>query len=414
MNARSVSIPKHLSNSELIAALPLLVRRESQAIAELVAHLAEMDTRRLYRDQAFSSMHQYCVEALYLSEGAAYKRIAAARAARDFPLVLELLADGKLHLSAICLLAPHLTEENHRSLLEAAVHRSKREVELLLAEQFPRPDVPQSLRKLPVPPQPRPQLQPQTQAAVPIPQPASPVESSALPAPNTELPALAVAAPAFAASVPPPRLAVVAPLSPERYKLQLTISQKTRQRLEEARDLLGHQVPDGDLAEVVDRALDLLVHELRKKKYAETGAPREPRPAKENDCSRRIPNHVKRAVAERDGHQCTYVSPNGHRCSVRRRLEFHHIDPHGQGGPSTVLNVALRCSIHNGYAAEMDYGTEHVARRIAEARQHRRDRAARALPPGTARTNSLFDFPPLPGTASSTVPKPEPQAHGGP
>lgn len=127
MYARPVSFPGHLSNQELIAALPLLVRRESQAIAELVAHLAEVDARRLYRDQAFPSMHQYCVDALHLCEGAAYKRITAARAARRFPIVLELLAGGRLHLSAICLLAPHLTEENHLSLLEAAAHRSKRD-----------------------------------------------------------------------------------------------------------------------------------------------------------------------------------------------------------------------------------------------------------------------------------------------
>jgi hypothetical protein len=152
MNARAVvSFPEQLSNQELIAALPPLVRRESHAIAELVAHLAEVDARRLYRDQAFPSMHQYCVDALHLSEGAAYKRIAAARTARRFPVILEMLAGGRLHLSAVCLLAPHLTEENHPSLLEAAVHRSKRRVELLMAERFPRPDVPQSIRKLPAP-----------------------------------------------------------------------------------------------------------------------------------------------------------------------------------------------------------------------------------------------------------------------
>src|SRR3990172_2061302 len=160
MNARTVCFPEHLSNQELIDALPILVQRESQAIAELVAPLAEVDSRRLYRDQAFPSMHQYCVDALHLSEGAAYKRITAARTARRFPVILEMIAGGRLHLSAVCLLAPHLTEENHPTLLEAAVHRSKRRVELLMAERFPKPDVPQSIRKLPAP-------QRQPEAAVP-------------------------------------------------------------------------------------------------------------------------------------------------------------------------------------------------------------------------------------------------------
>jgi hypothetical protein len=380
MNTRSASFPEHLSNEELIAALLLLVRRESSAIAELVAHIAEVDDRRLYRDQAFPSMHQYCVDALHLCEGAAYKRITAARTARRFPIILEMLAGGRLHLSAVCLLAPHLTEENHPSLLEAAVHRSKRGVELLLAERFPKPDVPQSIRKLPVP-------QPQPEMAVPSPTSnpiaARPSELSIPPAPVPPLPA--------ATPAPPPRPAVVAPLSPKRFKLQLTISRKTRERLEEARDLLAHQVPDGDLAEVVDRALDVLVRELRRRKYAETEAPQKPRLVEEKGGTRHIPNHVKREAARRDGHQCTFVAENGQRCPARGKLEFHHIDPQAKGGPPTLSNVTLRCRAHNGFAAEADYGTELVARRIAEARQSRRDRGARALAPGTAPAPELFN-----------------------
>jgi hypothetical protein len=371
MNARAVvSFPEHLSNQELIAALPPLVRRESHAIAELVAHLAEVDARRIYRDQAFPSMHQYCVDALHLSEGAAYKRIAAARTARRFPVILEMIAGSRLHLSAVCLLAPHLTEENHPSLLEAAVHRSKRRVELLMAERFPKPDVPQSIRKLPAP---RPEM------AVP-----SPIASAGRPAEPSIPPAHVPAA----APAPPPRPAVVVPLAPERFKLQLTISRKTRERLEEARDLLGHQVSDGNLAEVVDRALDVLVRELRHKKYAETEAPRKPRLIEEKGSTRHIPNHVKREVARRDGHQCTFVAENGQRCPARGKLEFHHIDPQAKGGPPTLSNVTLRCRAHNGYAAEADYGAEVVARRIAEARQSRR---ARALAPGTVPAPELFD-----------------------
>jgi len=168
----------------------------------------------------------------------------------------------------------------------------------------------------------------------------------------------------------------VAPLAAERFKLQLTISRKTRERLEEARDLLAHQVPDGDLAEVVDRALDALVRELRRKKYAETEAPRKPNPVEEEGHTR----------------QCTFVAENGQRCPARGRLEFHHIDPQAKGGPPTPTNITLRCKVHNGYAAEADYGAELVAWRIAEARQSRRGRGERALAPGTAPAPELFDL----------------------
>jgi len=306
-----------------------------------------------------------------------------------------MLADGRLHLSAVCLLAPHLTEENHPPLLGAAVHHSKRRVELLLAERFPKPDVPQSIRKLPA-------QKPQPAMAVP---PPAPIPIAA-PPPEPATPSAPVPAPPAAAPVPPPRPAVVAPLAPERFKLQLTISRKTRERLEEARDLLAHQVPDGDLAEVVDRALDALVRQLRRMKFAETEAPQKPRVVEEKGPTRYIPNHVKREVALRDGHQCTFVAENGQRCPARGRLEFHHIDPQAKGGSPTLTNITLRCRVHNGHAAEADYGAELVARRIAEARQSRRDRGARALAParvdhsdtpdqlapGTAPAPGLFDL----------------------
>ncbi|OFX18710.1 MAG: hypothetical protein A2V77_01160 [Anaeromyxobacter sp. RBG_16_69_14] len=93
-------------------------------------------------------------------------------------------------------------------------------------------------------------------------------------------------------------------------------------------------------------------------------------------------------MARRDGHQCTFVAENGQRCPARGKLEFHHIDPQAKGGPPTLSNVTLCCKAHNGYAAEADYGTEVVARRIAEARQSRR---ARALAPGTVPAPELFD-----------------------
>src|SRR5262245_51349836 len=88
------------------------------ATAGVLAHLAEVDARKLYLPKACSSMHMYCIRVLGLSESAAFKRIAAARAARDFPVLFEAIASGRLHLSAVVLLAPHLTEENVVAVIE--------------------------------------------------------------------------------------------------------------------------------------------------------------------------------------------------------------------------------------------------------------------------------------------------------
>src|SRR5688572_13630605 len=101
----------HLSDAALENGLDALVGRERGSTAEIVAHIAEMDRRGSYAPM-YTSMHAYCLGRLHLSEDSAYKRIQAARAALEFPLLFETMADGRLNLSAVCLIAPHLTSVN--------------------------------------------------------------------------------------------------------------------------------------------------------------------------------------------------------------------------------------------------------------------------------------------------------------
>jgi hypothetical protein len=65
-------------------------------------------------------MFSYCTEVFHLSEAEAYLRINVARVSREHPLLLTMLQDGRLHLSGIIKLAPHLTRENQEVLLERA------------------------------------------------------------------------------------------------------------------------------------------------------------------------------------------------------------------------------------------------------------------------------------------------------
>ena len=103
-----------------------LLGQSRRAESELVAHIAEVDERRLYAREGSPSMFAYCTEVLHLSEAEAYLRIAAARASKRHPALLEMLADGRLHLSGIAKLVPHLTAANVGVLLKRAIHKSKR------------------------------------------------------------------------------------------------------------------------------------------------------------------------------------------------------------------------------------------------------------------------------------------------
>ena len=136
-------------DDELLRRLVDLLHHSRRAEADLVAHIGEVDARRLYAREASPSMFAYCTERLHLSDAEAYLRIAAARASREHPVLLDMLADGRLHLTAIAKLAPHLTAGNGEALLQRATHRSKRQIEELVAELAPRPDVPARLPKLP-------------------------------------------------------------------------------------------------------------------------------------------------------------------------------------------------------------------------------------------------------------------------
>jgi hypothetical protein len=332
-----IVIPHHLSDPDLLAEVSRLAGFERVAIAHLVAALCELDARRLYLGLGCSSMFTYCTQVLHLAEHSAFNRIEAARAARRFPIILILLGDGRLHLSAVRLLAPHLTQDNHEALLQEASHKSKREVEEIVTRLQPRPDVPSSVRKLG-----------SARAAANTAQSLM-LESDRLN--NKSAPIEVVPAPS---AVPrPPRPATGTPLAPGRYKMQFTVGEETYRKLRRVQDLLRHQIPTGDPSVIFDRALTLLLADVEKSKLAATERPR--RSSCSSKTSRHVPAEVRRAVWRRDGGQCRFEGPAG-RCTETGLLEFHHLIPYARGGPTTANNLELRCAAHNRYEAEQCFG----------------------------------------------------------
>jgi hypothetical protein len=380
-----------LSDDDLLRRLAELLTRSRRVEADLVVHIAEADARRLYAREAFPSMFAYCTKALHLSESEAYLRIAAARASREHPAVLAMLGDGRLHLTGIALLAPHLTLENRDTLLRRATHRSKREIEELIAEIAPRPDVPALMRRLPE------RALSSTEAATSTPSrmgnsvtrsPAQVLESpsgsasvrmSAEPAspsiPPEEGPVVIspeeasvsiwphASVPNSPRPLPSPPAAVVQPLSPGRYKVQFTASAQLRDKLERLQALLRSQIPDGDLGAVVEVAVTDTLERLEARRFAATTRPRKSLSSTNTSPgSRYIPAAVRRAVRARDGSQCRFVDASGRRCGERHRLTYHHVYPFGVGGDHRPENIHLTCQRHNQYLAERDYGREAMAR----------------------------------------------------
>jgi hypothetical protein len=341
-----------LSDDQLLLSVKTLACGERHAMTQLIAALVELDRRKLFLGEGYPSLFNYCTQVLHLSEHAAYGRIEAVRAAHRFPVVLNHLADGAVTLTTICLLAPLLTAENHDALLEAARHKSRREVEHLVALTRPKADVPAVVRKLPSP---RPPDASETRTLT------EPTPPSPFPSPRAERQPDRVAEPSRVD--PAPRAAVVMPLAPERYKIQFTASREAHDKLRRAQSLLRHVIPNGDPAAVFERALDALLAELERKKLAVT---ERPRPGKRlSPGSRHIPAAVRREVWRRDGARCAFMGATG-RCAERGFLELHHVVPFAAGGEASSANIELRCRAHNAYEAELAFGSFFLRERPAE------------------------------------------------
>jgi hypothetical protein len=254
------------------------------------------------------------------------------------------MADGRLHLSGAFLIAPFLTAESSAQLISAAVGRSKRDIEEMLANRNPKPDAVPCVRRAPTRP-----------APTPVASPAPTAQPSAPPAPSQ------------GTSAPRPT-----PLGDQRYKVQFTADRALMDKLEEAQALLSHRVRPGDLAAVFDKALDVLCEQLRRERFAELNRPGPspppaPPPGTEAP-SRHIPRAIRRTVFERDGGRCTFVAPGGTRCAERRFIEFHHIEPWARRPEHTVEGITLRCRAHNQHQARLDFGSEAIDRHVAARR----------------------------------------------
>jgi len=235
-----------------------------------------------------------------------------------YPIVAEAVADGRLHLTAVVRLAPHLTDARAGELVAEASGKSKAEIEIMLARRAPKPDVPEQLERV--------------------------AEQTALVAPGP----VGGVAPGSARAA-----AAVAPLAPERFALQLTINEATRSKLLRAQALLRHQVPSGDLSEVLDRALDALLEKVEARKF---GSVKRPRAAATASRSRRyVPREARRQAATRDGARCSFVAEDGRRCEETGFLELDHVVPVAQGGDASA-GVRILCRSHNQYEAERILG----------------------------------------------------------
>lgn len=294
----------------LIDRLSVVIHKDRANIAAMLHLIGEIDQRKGWAEYACSSMFAFLVQRFHMSEDEAYKRIAVARAARTYPMILEFVDSGRLHLSAAVLIAPHLTKENHAQVLSRVTHKTCRQVLELVAELAPQADKSTVIR---------------------------------------------------AQLVSKPVVSKVTPLAPSRYHFSTTISDRAHKALRKLKDLSRK-----DESAILEEAFELLLEKKLKQKAALTERPRTQR---SEEYGRTIPAEIRREVYKRDEGQCAYLALDGTRCAETKHIEFHHIHPWARGGGHSVENVALRCRAHNLHEARRDYGAAFIQQKIDGVRE---------------------------------------------
>jgi hypothetical protein len=347
---------KSLASPVIMRQLDALAAQEHCTDAEALAHIAELDAREHYLSQGYSSMHDYCVRRLRMSEDRALKRIRVGRVALEFPAIFPMIADGRLNLSAVLLLKPRLTPENAAELLSAAALKSNAEVERLLAMRFPTAQM--AGPALALDSGIAGEFEVEVAARPPL------VPSSAA---NDASPMGPVGG-AVSTTSPASRAALYVkftPVSADCVAVRGQLSMAAYEQLRHLQALLGHRIPSGNAALVIEHALKLAVDLLEKRKFAK-GVCTRPRDGKPN--GRYVPAKVRQAVCERDGSRCTFTGPDGTRCGAETRLEFDHIVTFAEGGATTVPNLRLLCQKHNQYEAKRVFGPDFIRGRQERAK----------------------------------------------
>jgi 5-methylcytosine-specific restriction endonuclease McrA len=308
---------KNKSDSELMSELKVLRRKETNVIADIVLHLAEVETRGIFREAGYSSLFTYCTECLGYSEGGAARRVRASKCLIKTPSVYEQLKSGQITLCSLSEVAPIVTDKNHMEVFKAITGVSKRTAQEI-AISFGAPvqkkrSVIRSKRVVTTPP-----------ALVDF--------------TNTDT-------------------LLVEDKTEKLYSFSFEVKEDTKALYDQACLISGSTKPE----ELFEKLLkEFVARKTREPRVIAKTKIVKAKDPKTSTVSRAIPLKTKREVFKRDNRQCTYVAKDGKRCTKRHNLEIDHIRPFSLGGSNDLSNLRLLCKSHNLLQAEYAFGRDFI------------------------------------------------------
>ena len=340
---------ERLSRDELVQSAEKLVLAENATIAKLIAHLAEMSARKTALALGYKSLYAYCITHLNLSEGAVPARIHVANVSRRFPQLLVALAESRVSLTVAALLAPHLTEDNVDELISDRAGMTRRQTEEYVVALKPKPVFEPSIRKRASQPE---HVEPSLNTPSPSRLPVETPKSS------------------------PP---ILQPARPEVYNFRFSANRDFKDKFERLAEVVGVENAQKNMAEILEKALDIALEKKDPKKKLERRRKKQQRdaaaPSRSNEMSpdqpatsRYVASEVSERIHERGAYQCVFRGPDGTRCTARAGLQIDHTDPFGIFHSNNESILRILCPAHNRLEAERVYGPEFIQRKIDERR----------------------------------------------
>lgn len=131
---------RHLSEDQLLTQTKAAAGTEQSATFALLEYLCEVDQRRTYASELFSSLFDYIVRGLGYSESQSAERVAAVRLMRQNDEARESIQAGKLTLTSAAQIQRFIQHERKVAenpvssdrtieIIQTCAGKSKREVE---------------------------------------------------------------------------------------------------------------------------------------------------------------------------------------------------------------------------------------------------------------------------------------------
>jgi hypothetical protein len=343
---------KTLSNEQLISATQGLVANERTILTDILHHLIEIESRKLFLQEGYGSMFQYAVEVLHYSEAQAFRRIAAMRLLNEIPEIEKPLQDGTLNLTQLTQAreyfksevkkAQPLSKSEKLKVLSSLENKTTRETERLFATLDP--------KKVPID------------------------KERSLDGKQTEI--RFVASEALIQKLKMFRQLDSHVQNNPNYSdlferlVDLALKQKaiTKPSAPKMRSDRESKVSTSVVSSAASRA-SANVSPNGKSSGTPSGAPSGPPKVTSVDQktvhqssmmkipSRFVPIATKRHVLNRDGVHCSFKNPiTGKTCGAKARLQFDHVKPFAKGGDASTENIRVLCQNHNLFLAEAHFG----------------------------------------------------------